>query len=303
MKKLFSLYAFVVTTLFASTLAFGQLMLTGAGKGPQAATYVGPGNIVSGATAWYGLRAYSAADRGNPLINVCNVSDVVCADLSSDATTGALVISTIGGSSCSVVTCTIKTMYDRSGNGNDVTQATIAARPTLVVSCVNSLPCATFVKTSSTYLSGAIAALSQPYTYSTVAIRTAAFTTIGVVLNIRSTTGANIYFHSTANTFATFAGSAEITQSATDNAWHAIQAVLNGASSVLSVDNSEATGSPGTQAGNTTFRIGVDIPTNPANHFTGNFVEGGIWNSAFSAGNRTAMCHNQYTYWGTSTSC
>jgi hypothetical protein len=36
---------------------------------------------------------------------------------------------------------------------------------------------------------------------------------------------------------------------------------------------------------------------------TGYLTEIGIWSSAFSSGNRTSVCHNQYVYWGTSTSC
>ena len=90
--------------------------------------YQGPGNIVSGAFAAWSLRAYNSAALGKKVINVCNVGDVACADLSSDPTTGKLVISTIGGSSCSVITCTVKTINDQSGGGYNMTQATIASR-------------------------------------------------------------------------------------------------------------------------------------------------------------------------------
>lgn len=39
-------------------------------------------------------------------------------------------------------TCTVKTLYDKSGNGRDHAQATIASRLTLALNCINtSLPC------------------------------------------------------------------------------------------------------------------------------------------------------------------
>ena len=41
-----------------------------------APTYVGPGDVVSSASAWYGLRAYNAADRGNKLADICDAAKV-----------------------------------------------------------------------------------------------------------------------------------------------------------------------------------------------------------------------------------
>src|SRR5216684_5005777 len=113
----------------------GRGWLTGAGWLPLAKSgvaFVGSGDIVGGWQVWYGLRAFSAAKRGTKAINVCNVSDVACADFLTDATTGALVVTTVGGSDCSVVVCIIKTLYDQSGalactGACDNTQATISA--------------------------------------------------------------------------------------------------------------------------------------------------------------------------------
>ena len=115
------------------------------------AGYSGPGDVVTGAVAWYGLRAYNAASLGNAAVNVCNSTggvDVLCQDFLTNATTGALVIATIGGVSCGVAPCTIKIWYDQSGFLNcssaacNITQATIADRYTLVLNCLGTLPCA-----------------------------------------------------------------------------------------------------------------------------------------------------------------
>jgi hypothetical protein len=63
-----------------------------------------PGDVVSSATVWYGLRAYSLAKAGNAAVNACisNVSST-CADFSTDPTSGNLVFnssSTISGNAC-----------------------------------------------------------------------------------------------------------------------------------------------------------------------------------------------------------
>jgi hypothetical protein len=51
----------------------------------------------------------------------------------------------------------------------------------------------------------------------------------------------------------------------------------------------------------TTYRISGS--TAAANNAAIDFFELGVWPSAFSTGNQTSMCHNQFAYWGTSTSC
>ncbi len=102
-------WAFAVCSPFLLSIVLAQSPIRGFPPGAfqsrsaidGAFQYTGPGNVASGATAWWGLRAYTSATRGNALINACNVADAACADLSSDATSGALTIPTIGGTACS----------------------------------------------------------------------------------------------------------------------------------------------------------------------------------------------------------
>jgi hypothetical protein len=61
--------------------ASAQLTATGVGGGDfgpsSGGSYTGPGDIVSGATSWYGLRAYSAAIAAaatQKLINIRNIA-------------------------------------------------------------------------------------------------------------------------------------------------------------------------------------------------------------------------------------
>ena len=103
MRRVF--LAIIVSTLLCgqSTLpAFPPGMFSQRGALDGTISYSGPGNVVTSALVWYGLRAYSAATRGNALINACNVGDAACADVPSDASIGALTISAIGGESCNV---------------------------------------------------------------------------------------------------------------------------------------------------------------------------------------------------------
>lgn len=277
------------------------------------ATYQGAGDTVSGAKAWWGLRAYNAADRGNPLIHVCIPLDVSCANLVSDATTGALVIPTIGGSSCSVVTCTIDVFYDRSGallcagtTACDATQIVIASRAQLIVSCINSRPCARFTGGQGYTTSAVALTAAQPYAYSAVASRTNAFGAAGMILTSTSLTQLN--FRQSASTFQMFAGTAGQTiPNITDNSWHAFNATYNGASSVLFCGGSAGAGcsnvgtsnpiSPGTNVtGGSTYQIGQ---VTGATFLTGDLVELGVWYLDFTASSRQSnMNANQIAYWG-----
>jgi hypothetical protein len=82
----------------------GSMPLLGVGAPPAAGGggYTGPVDAVPGALVYYSLRGASAATAGNKALNACNVADAACADLSTNASTGNLVVGTIGGQACSV---------------------------------------------------------------------------------------------------------------------------------------------------------------------------------------------------------
>lgn len=339
-------------------------LLLGIGNnGVVASAYVGPGDIVSGATAWYGLRAYNAAyaTGSNKAINVRRASDNTTQDIlilsngnldiasantfaGTDATasctssgttmacTGAsstphvgstitdggnvtqpcyaTAVGTFTGGAGNVTTngcgtvgvaqsttfqygLYVTEVYDQSGNALHQTQATAANQPQLFPLC-STLPCMYFSGAKSFAYSSTFTSLNQPYSTSDVAT----FTGSGnkdIIQFVNSTVG----YGTSANHVFIFAGSAR-TASATDNSSHAVQSIFNGASSVISVDNTETTISPGS---NTTGANSLKIGTGNDGTFLGYIWEAGVWPSAISAGNRTSMCHNQFVYWGTSTSC
>lgn len=274
------------------------------GIGAATAPYVGPGDIVSGAKAWWGLRGYNAAYSGNA-VNVCNASDATCVDMVISS--GVLVITTVGGTDCGVSTCTIKTFYDQSGGNQctgsipcNMTQATEATRYVLTLNCIGSKPCAT-VASADTYATVAtiITGSVQPYTFSIVGQRTGNLTGLNAVV-AGGTAGSAVQagFGAANNLAYVFAGTTVRTATAADSAFHAIQYLYNGASSSINVDNTTtAIATPGTAGiGNTsTLYLGAGTT---GNNFVGQFTEAGYWASAISAGNQTSINANQHSYWG-----
>jgi len=252
---------------------------------------------------YWGTRAASAADKGNKLMNVCNVADVACADLSSDATTGDLVIGTIGGSSCSIVTCTVKTLYGRGTafcNGYttacDLTQATIATRPTLVVNCGGTgkpcLACDGTQHIDNTTVSAFLTSGANAVSISSAAERTGNTSNYGMVIGMNGGTF-DFLFNNAANQFIIYAGTVPSGSTANDNTVHSLQGLFNNTSSSQVVDGSASSVNIGANGISTDFQI---CAGNGASFLTGNFFELAIWPVVKSA-NFAALYANQKAYW------
>jgi hypothetical protein len=260
-------------------------------------SYVGPGDVgITTPLAWAGLRAFSAATRGNNAIHVCNPGDITCADMVTDATTGALVVTTVGGSDCSIVVCTVQTIYDQTAGGNctgscNLVQTTIANRAALTVSCsgLTSRPCLTLNGTSSVYQAGNFSGQSQPFVYNFIfnhpftSARQDIAATIG--LNLGGTAG---------NVFCALGGFDQISGSGLDGNWGSLSVLGNGASSDIHV-NSAAPNivDCGTGALTTPFQLG-----GTSNFLSGSAVEFGVWNSGPSSTTMNTLSANAHTFWG-----
>ncbi|WP_027517873.1 hypothetical protein [Bradyrhizobium sp. WSM1417] len=267
---------------------------------PASAAYAGPGDVVASASGWWGFRAYSAAKKGTKAINVCNVSDVACADMNTDAITGALVITLVGGSDCSSVTCTIKTVYDQSGGTNcsaaacDLTNSTIANRPTLQTNCANGQPCAVCNGASSQKLANTSApTLAQPISGAYVGARTGTFTTGGGLLSSAST-GLIAGFAPSTNTFRIFNGTS-LPATASDSTVHSFQTVSNNTSSVVVVDGSATSGTSSTGG----IATNLDICNSNGSFLTGQWMEAGFWTVAFTSTQYGNLRLNQKGFWNT----
>lgn len=255
------------------------------------AGYQGPGDVVSGAVAWWGLRCYNTAYTGN-------VADVYApVDASHTLLTcsvGGTINQTLQALSITcAVSCTIKTLYDQTGNGNDITQATEANRPTF---SATPLVCSVFTSANSTFLSGGTTVtLSTPLTYSTVVnISNDGGVVIGYFgLNLQTSGPDNVRM---------FDGTNVLDATVLNGSLHALQAIDGGSGAGASQIYDNGSTTTGTLSGSGTtggFSIVVGSSNGFAGFLDGSICELGLWNVDFtSPDRRAAMTSNQRTYWG-----
>ena len=256
----------------------------------------GPGNVVAGAQAWGGLRAYTTAyaTGSNPALDLHNNSTGafvatinILANGSLDVATAATVIA--GGAA------RIGKLYDQTGNGFHLTQATLAKMPTLTLNGIGSLPVMTFNGTASTMTNATGFTALTGSTSSAVYNKTAGADG-SILWNGTQQLGA------LANLAMVYAGGSGLTAAAADGSWHAVQGVhgTTSANSDINVDGTPHTGDGGTDnsgAGGATLFLGsTDGATGQL--FTGKIVEVGRWQVAFSGAQSSSMSANQHAYWG-----
>lgn len=258
--------------------------------------YAGPGDVVSGASAWYGLRAYTSASVGANAIRLRESGGNTEQDFVT-ITGGGLdltAISTFKGTNSLFVV----TLYDQVGT-NHLSQATAGNQPQFVLSGLGALPILSFTRVSNHFMAQNTFSLTipQPYTLSTVFNQT--FTGADARLISANSGNAMIVLcdsqGAAANTFTLYAGGVSGATTCSDTAWHGVQVVWNGASSSANVDNSTTSGlNPGTE----TLQINLNLGSIPSLSFEGSMTELGVWPSGLSAGNQTALNSNQHSYWG-----
>lgn len=269
-----------------------------------AATYQGPGDVVSGWTAWGSCaRAYNSATAAGT--NMCDLVDssapttVICTlktlstgfvDLASASCTGSVTPAT----KCAAATggvCNISKVYDQSGNANDWTQTTAANQPTLTFAALNGLPAITTPGGANVRLETATKTIAQPFTFTGVYNRTSGIAQGGVIggdAGVTICAGAG----NAANVSFLTAGTS-VTAAATDAAYHAINHMANGASSALNVDGSDTSGvnvGAGAFSGNT-IRIGRCAGVT----LVGRIMEAGIYPNSTTSTQRNDLSANQHS--------
>lgn len=349
-------------------------------------TYSGPGDIVSSATAWYGLRAYSSGQVAGTTksVNLRRASDNATCDFdintsgnlggtdagcgtgaglslatfaTQDATATCTIATTTatctsgssvphagstitgsgvtqpcfstaagsgtapsftialggkGGSPCGTIgagtTLTFTyglfttELYDQTGNGWHLTQATAANQPELMPICQNSLPCLFDTNGTQTLTIATIFTITQPYTTSMIAARNKFFTST-LVLWANDSFTVDGSWTNVPNTWSNFGGSAgSVTMS--DSATHAAQTLFSGASSFFNIDGTDTSTSLGTNGFTAANGLAIFAQTNGgANANNANLEELGVWPTSFNSTQRGNMCHNQFSYWATAASC
>ncbi len=283
-------------------LFFGQsIPFPGPGTAHSAAApYSGPGDVVSAnSLAWWGLRAYSAATAGNKAARVCLALDVSCGDLLTNAVTGNLDLASLGAPDCVMFTCTISTLYDQTGalqctgsTACDLTQSNESLRPILTPSCQGSLPCITWTASKVLMTAGGTPGSVGVVSISAVGERTGSTSSFADLTSAGGGGDVQFGFTNSTNTALLYAGNIA-TAAANDNALHAMQALLNGGSSIIYVDGSSSSVSAG---GNSAASAALCMG-NCNNGLAGISMEVGWWTGDKST-SFSALNANQHAYWG-----
>lgn len=205
------------------------------------------------------------------------------------------------------VTLRGQTLYDQSSNADTADTggggANGSSSPQLILKCLGTsktLPCLqmpatgagkVFTSFSAAWTGGATG------TISTVAGRTGNFTTYARIVASGGGSNFGALYNNTANTVVLYQGALTLTATASDQAFHALQYIMNTTTSHVDVDGTAGTnGDAGSSALPTnTMVIGDTIGS--ASYL---WTEAAIYPAiVFSSGQSTSMHTNQSAYWGT----
>ena len=275
----------------------------------SAPSFVGPGDLVSGARAWYGLRAYNAAyaaATGNVGIFRRSSDNATCTgivntvgdlDLTTTYCSGTTNLPTFCGASAG--NCFVARLYDQSGalacagaTACDVVQATAANQPQLVFNCVGTTkPC--LLGTAVQLLSSVTTiTINVPFTFSAaaemvspIAQHNAVFGGNGVMLEFNNS-GPVLDYNGTSNSL-----------SIVTSTWYA-SALTAATSSTILYANALTPNTVGSTAGGTgTWTLNL-MSRGDCCDLAGNLTEVGEWGVTFTPTQANNMIANQRTYWG-----
>jgi hypothetical protein len=260
-------------------------------------SYSGPGDIVSGAIFYGGLNAYNlsyASPGTNPCADLRRVSDSATMTMNILSTGAADVASALSfvGASSAVIT----KLYDQSGSGNHLTQATTTQQPALTFSASGlgaGQPTITFTAANNQQLVSSGIIQTQP-------ISMAAFTFPTVnngVLFAAMTTYNGVWMQTTAGPLFQINGGTGLNSgSITLSNWYRLLGVFNGASSEIYVNGTGTPGNAGTQIVATyPIFLGGDSVTS-SDAFGGGICATGMWPSAFN-GTQAGNLDTNLQYW------
>lgn len=257
--------------------------------------YQGPGDIIgSGWKAWGGFRAYSCAKAGAQAnaVQVCTAGDASC-EVEKVGTNGSLVLGTLA-TACTT-TCLVKTVYDQSGTGADLTQATAANQPKFTKAALGSLPGMTCTAGSSQWVQGTIPVVAQPL-YMTDVVLANGIVSVGPRIMSTLTSGEPlIYWQSSTEITAYVSGTFVQAIDAIDTSF-AVQATFNGSSSIARLNTSPNSGSVG--AGSTSTSLAICADPGGANPATMTWGEGGLLSGTLTTGQQDSMETQERAFWG-----
>ena len=263
------------------------------------ASYQGPGDVVSGAVVFCGLRSYtsSGAGAGAAIIDVMDSSGANITTINA-VSSGGLDTTALSNYITAHGAAYVSKLYDQTGNGKHMLGFSGPSNKVQVtLGGPGSYPTMVFVRANSQSLTTGGAVLTtqaQPFTMTAASDRTGDFTSYCPVFG--DTTGAHgVGYGNNNNLWNIFFGTNQTPSGATDSTWIGSVSVVNGSSTTYSLNGT--TGS--TDVGSVGISSDIlNIGTWGGSYMSGNIGEVGLWATAFSSTQASNMVSNIRTYWG-----
>jgi hypothetical protein len=200
----------------------------------------------------------------------------------------------------------VTTMYDQTGGNKcasaacDLLQATAGNQPSLIMNCIDGMPCVQFTASTISLASANNFTPTSVESFSAVGEEVSG--TANPIFIRSGASGQNQLAHvnGTANQWALVIGGSNLAATATDAAWHAANAVSQSGTNntILNIDGTETTGTKtlSTSAGPPAM-LGAASTTD-------DLAEAGFWDGrAFNLGQRNSICLNQSAEYALSLLC
>lgn len=260
-------------------------------SGGGGSSFVGPGDIISGALVFYSAgRAYNAsyAASKSPIADLVDTTTglLTCtmklgsngfADLVTALCPTSSPISSVV-SWCSLVGgCSVTKLYDQTGSNNHTIQTSLAMMPALTFSAQNGLPCSAGVSSVTTHLTTPTSfSIPVPYSATAVINRTGNFTANQAYLFFN--TSNNQLRTNTISNSVQALNTTAVALTANDNAFHALLEVASSIAPLFAVDSSAtiSTSSTGTTTAAGTLSI-MGRGNNTVGITSGFECEFGLW--------------------------
>lgn len=269
-------------------------------------SYVGPGDVVSGAVAWGSCaRVYTAslASTSTNLCDLVNASTGAAVGTLRASASGFVDLSAYFTGSVTPMTacasgCRVSKIYDQVAGGSaGWVNAINSQRPTLTFSLINSLPGWTCVASANSNLqTSAPLTFSAPYTYVAMGVRTSNFTTLQSLMGWSVGLNGYLGFFTSANTVSATSGGGPTPStlgSVPDSSFHALQGYIDSAGTANMVSSDGVDGSPA--SGGNAAPLGQSTRVCRGSgglSLDGSMMEAGVWNVQFSPTERTDMNSN-----------
>jgi hypothetical protein len=216
--------------------------------------------------------------------------------------TGLGTVSITGGT---VSVCTVKTMYDQSGNTNcqtavacSATQPTIADRPMLALNCIGTKPCVYFNGNGSVCLvtPHPTSDVTPPYAITALSTQTV-FNSIYAAILVDA--GIGIYYNNTDNLLLLYAGTLGVTLAATDNTFYGIIGDFETGTPVgnLFANATSTTGNSNNASLSHNTPIGLGCYSGNSQTMEGRVGEWAVFSSSVLT-SESSLMSNMRTYWG-----